>query len=97
MLEYHNKNVLSGDNASRSEYRISLLKYLIKITASYGGDKDRKVYGDQCKETRLEGIINEMFDSMRGRDATPEEQKSVTQYIDSISKPTGVNLFELIK
>ena len=30
------------------------------------------------------------------RDATPEEQKSVQEYIDKISKPTGVNFYDVI-
>ena len=28
------------------------------------------------------------------RDATPEEQQSVQEYIDKISKPTGVNFWD---
>ena len=33
-----------------------------------------------------------MFDQMR--DCTPEEQESVYEYIHSISKPTGINVFD---
>ena len=30
------------------------------------------------------------------RDATPEEMQSVEEHIDSISKPTGVNFWEVV-
>jgi hypothetical protein len=33
--------------------------------------------------------------SFKMRDATPEEQKSVDDYIKSISKPTGINFWDL--
>lgn len=37
----------------------------------------------------------ELFGEMR--DATPEEQQSINEYIKSISIPTGVNLFDLLE
>ncbi len=43
--------------------------------------------------SRLENIATELFGSMR--DATQEEQASVNNYIESISKDTGVNFFDL--
>ena len=36
----------------------------------------------------------ELFGKMR--DATPEEQQNIDEYIKSISMPTGVNLFDLL-
>ncbi len=43
--------------------------------------------------TRLEKIANELFGEMR--DATPEEQASINNYIKKISKDTGVNFFDI--
>ena len=37
----------------------------------------------------------ELFGNMR--DATPEEQQRINEYIKSISIPTGVNLFDLLE
>lgn len=37
----------------------------------------------------------ELFGEMR--DATPEEQECINNYIKDISDPTGVNIFDLIK
>ena len=37
----------------------------------------------------------ELFGKMR--DATPEEQQNIDEYIKSISIPTGVNLFDLLE
>lgn len=31
------------------------------------------------------------------RDATPEEQECIDNYLKDISEPTGVNIFDLIK
>lgn len=37
----------------------------------------------------------ELFGEMR--DATPEEQMFIDRYLQSISEPTGVNLFDFIE
>ena len=37
----------------------------------------------------------ELFGEMR--DATPEEQECIDNYLKDISEPTGVNIFDLIK
>ena len=37
----------------------------------------------------------ELFGEMR--DATPEEQECIGNYLKDISMPTGVNIFDLIK
>ena len=37
----------------------------------------------------------ELFREMR--DATPEEQECIDNYLKDISEPTGVNIFDLIK
>lgn len=37
----------------------------------------------------------ELFGEMR--EATPEEQQSIDNYLKSISTPTGVNLFDLLE
>lgn len=39
-------------------------------------------------------IFDEWLSSMR--DPTPEEWDSVNNYIESISRPTGINIFDLI-
>lgn len=44
--------------------------------------------------SRLEELANSLFGEMR--DMTPEESKSVSDYMSSISKPTGVNIFDLM-
>lgn len=44
--------------------------------------------------SRLEELANSLFGEMR--DITPEESKSVSDYISSISKPTGINIFDLM-
>ena len=31
------------------------------------------------------------------RDATKEEQESVNRYVESISKPTGINFYDLLE
>lgn len=38
---------------------------------------------------------NELFGKMR--DATPEEQECIENYLKDISTPIGVNIFDLIK
>ena len=43
---------------------------------------------------RLEELANSLFGEMR--DMTSEESKSVSDYISSISKLTGVNIFNLM-
>lgn len=43
--------------------------------------------------------VNELLKTLEQepmRDATPEEQKSVDDYIKSISKPTGINFWDLV-
>ena len=39
-------------------------------------------------------IFEEWLSSMR--DPTPEEWDSINNYIESISRPTGINIFDLI-
>ena len=39
-------------------------------------------------------IFEEWLSSMR--DLTPEERDSINNYIESISHPTGVNIFDII-
>ena len=39
--------------------------------------------------------FSDLFDNMR--EATHEENESINNYIKSISKPTGVNFYDLIK
>ena len=41
--------------------------------------------------------LSEVLENRRLRDATPEEQKSIQEYIDKISEPTGVNFLDPIK
>jgi len=45
------------------------------------------------QSTRLEKEANMLFGELR--DATPEEQASINDYIKSISKDTGVNFFDI--
>ena len=42
----------------------------------------------------LDKIFKEWLNSMR--DPTPEEWDHINNYIDSISRPTGINIFDLI-
>ena len=42
----------------------------------------------------FEEIAEELFGEMR--DMTPEESKAHSEYISSISKPTGINIWDLI-
>ena len=39
-------------------------------------------------------IFEEWIDSMR--DPTPEEWDHINNYIESISRPTGINIFDLM-
>ena len=43
---------------------------------------------------KLDTIFEEWLSSMR--DPTPEEWDSINNYIESISRPTGVNIFGLM-
>ena len=47
----------------------------------------------EYKPSKLEKEATELFGLMR--DATYEEQESINKYIDTISKDTGVNFFNL--
>ena len=46
------------------------------------------------KMNRFKESTEKLFGEMR--DLTPEESKSVSNYISSISKSTGVNIFDLM-
>lgn len=39
--------------------------------------------------------FNDLFEDMR--EATSEEKESVNEYMKSISKPTGMNFYDIIK
>ena len=43
---------------------------------------------------KLEEITNNLFGEMR--DLTPEESKAHSEYISSISNPTGINIWDLV-
>ena len=43
---------------------------------------------------RLEDLAESLFGDMR--DMTPEESKAMSDYISSISEPTGVNVFDIV-
>lgn len=43
---------------------------------------------------KLKEITNNLFGEMR--DLTPEESKAHSEYISSISKPTGINIWDLV-
>ena len=43
---------------------------------------------------KLDMVFEEWLSSMR--DPTPEEWDSINNYIESISRPTGVNMFDII-
>ena len=49
--------------------------------------------GEPCEDCKYKSMAEQepKTDKVMMRDATPEEQKSVDDYIKSISKPTGVN------
>lgn len=42
----------------------------------------------------FEEVAESLFGEMR--DTTPEESKALSDYISSISEPTGVNIFDLV-
>ena len=46
------------------------------------------------KRKNIIEVANELFGEMR--DMTPEESKAHSEYISSISKPTGINIWDLI-
>ena len=46
------------------------------------------------KKSRLEEVAESLFGEMR--DLTPKESKAMSDYISSISEPTGVNIFDLV-
>lgn len=50
-------------------------------------------YIETREVSQLEAEATSLFGTMR--DATPEEQESVNNYIKSISRKTGVNFFDL--
>ena len=60
--------------------------------SSIVGYSQNNIYIDK-QRTRLERMAEESFGGMR--DATKEELEGVDQYIQSISKPTGIDFFSL--
>lgn len=50
---------------------------------------------DECEVTKSQEPKAEKVIKMR--DATPEEQEAIDRYIKSISKPTGINIFDFYK
>lgn len=65
------------------------LKEVITVMRDNGGTGTQQ---EVC--TFLAHLINELEKEIEIRDATEEERKSVKDYIESISKPTGVNFYE---
>ena len=74
-------------------------KYLIDISYQIGtmgieyltekdGEKMREAIEALEQEPKTEKVV-------KMRDATPEERESVNKYIKSISKPTGVDFWDL--
>lgn len=47
------------------------------------------------KSAKHQACFSDLFDNMR--EATSEEKESVNEYIKSISKPTGINFYDIIK
>lgn len=71
-----------------------------KANYSYYDESPTSIYAteisniyEQKAPTRLDGETKALFGTMR--DATPEEQASVSNYIKSIAKDTGVNFFDI--
>ena len=59
---------------------------------------DRRVCDDELNEAldmAIKALEQEAEKAIKMRDATSEEQKSVDDYIKSISKPTGVDFWDL--
>jgi len=53
--------------------------------------QDRLV--NECRKNRLSKMAYDLFGEMRS--ATKEENENLNKYLQSISKPTGVNIFDL--
>ena len=59
---------------------------------------DRRVCDDELNEAldvAIKALEQEAEKAIKMRDATSEEQKSVDDFIKSISKPTGVDFWDL--
>ena len=69
------------------DYKETLDKYDIKY---HQGNSEEVNQGIE----NLDKIFEEWLNSMRS--PTPEEWDSVNNYIKSISRPTGINIFDLI-
>lgn len=63
------------------------------VTSSFADNYSIPAYSRVEKRARLERTAYALFGEMRS--ATKEENESVKNYIKSISKPTGVNIFDL--
>lgn len=56
-----------------------------------------RIFGTFTEVDIDQSIIDRYFvkeEKVRGREATKEERESVNKYIESISKPTGVNFYD---
>ena len=69
------------------DYKETLDKYDIKY---HQGNSEEVNQGIE----NLDKIFEEWLNSMRS--PTPEEWDSVNNYIESISRPTGINIFDLM-
>ena len=69
------------------DYKETLDKYDIKY---HQGNSEEVNQGIE----NLDKIFEEWLNSMRS--PTPEEWDSVNNYIKSISRPTGINIFDLM-
>ena len=57
-------------------------------------DNDNRIDEIMCSEC-CNSSIRDFLSQMR--DPTPEENKSISDYISSISKPTGLNVFDMLE
>lgn len=72
-------------------------------TDVYFVENNKKIACKQCnnwawtEEALQTNWINYPINISEMRNLTPEERESINKYIESISKPTGINIFDLYK
>lgn len=86
----NNSSIVVDGNYDISNCKLSANVFDGCDNSSITGYKFNNIYIDNGT-TRLERIAKESFGEMR--DATKEELEGVNQYINSISKSTGIDFF----
>ena len=81
----HCKEIIENNSVCKDciNDHIQLLDWLVEL----------KAYRELFKSNNLNNIALDLFGEMR--DLTEEERNAYNRYIESISKPTGVNFWSL--